>query len=232
MDIKTFQEEVGGIVDEVLSVYEESVGAVEQIIATPYRFVELEEEIFNTRKEREQISVTLKVLLANNDSLRKKDFDCMMSRILDVQEKRASEVRDMLRSYFDDQREMASVLREKLRVFRASLGGENQEFIRQFRAFADNLFQEREQRKKYVEGKLHEYNQSQQEIAGALKKLLEKGKELRFRDLKNLLTEFENSRVKRKREQSEREKEVADMLRGFKEKRLSGQTSRYCKGGS
>ncbi len=232
MDIKTFQEEVGGIVDEVLSVYEESVGAVEQIIATPYRFVELEEEIFNTRKEREQISVTLKVLLANNDSLRKKDFDCMMDRIFDAQEKRESEVRCMLRSYFDGQKEMASVLREKLRVFRANLGGENQELIRQFRAFADNLFQEREQRKKYVEGKLHEYNQSQQEIAGALKKLLEKGKELRFRDLKNLLTEFENSRVKRKREQSEREKEVADMLRGFKEKRLSGQTSRYCKGGS
>ncbi|MCG8341812.1 MAG: hypothetical protein MI684_03140 [Chlorobiales bacterium] len=232
MDIKTFQEEVGGIVDEVLSVYEESVGAVEQIIATPYRFVELEEEIFNTRKEREQISVTLKVLLANNDSLRKKDFDCMMDRIFDAQEKRESEVRCMLRSYFDGQKEMASVLREKLRVFRANLGGENQELIGQFRAFADNLFQEREQRKKYVEGKLHEYNQSQQEIAGALKKLLEKGKELRFRDLKNLLTEFENSRVKRKREQSEREKEVADMLRGFKEKRLSGQTSRYCKGGS
>ena len=232
MDIKTFQEEVGGIVDEVLSVYEESVGAVEQIIATPDRFGELEEEIFTTRKEREQISVTLKVLLANNDSLRKKDFDCMMDRIFDAQEKRESEVRCMLRSYFDGQKEMASVLREKLRVFRANLGGENQELIRQFRAFADNLFQEREQRKRYVEGKLHEYNQSQQEIAGALRKLLEKGKELRFHDLKNLLTEFENSRVKRKREQSEREKEVADMLRGFKEKRLSGQTSRYCKGGS
>lgn len=225
MDSKAFQEEVGGIVDEVLSVYEESVGTVEQIVSAPYRFVELEGEIFNTRKESGQIFVTLKELLANNDSLRKKDFDCMMSRILDAQEERASEVRDMLRSYFDGQREMASVLREKLRVFRADLGGENQEFIRQFRAFADNLFQEREQRRGYVEGKLHEYNQSQQEIAGALRKLLEKGKELRFRDLKNLLTEFENSRVKRKREQSEREKEVADMLKGFKEKRLGSRTS-------
>lgn len=225
MDIRGVQEEVGGIVDEVLAVYEESVGTVEQIVSAPYRFIELEEEIFNTRKENGQIFVTLKELLANNDSLRKKDFDCMMNRILDAQEKRESEVRDMLRSYFDGQREMASVLREKLQVFRATLGGGNQEFIRQFRAFADNLFQEREQRKRYVEGKLHEYNQSQQEMAGALRKLLEKGKELRFRDLKNLLTEFEHSRVKRKREQSEREKEVADMLKGFKEKRLGDQTS-------
>ena len=88
MDIKAFQEEVGGIVDEVLSVYEESVGAVEQIVSAPYRFIELEEEIFNTRKENGQIFVTLKELLANNDSLRKKDFDCMMNRILDAQEKR------------------------------------------------------------------------------------------------------------------------------------------------
>ncbi len=225
MDIRGVQEEVGGIVDEVLAVYEESVGTVEQIVSAPYRFIELEEEIFNTRKESGQIFVTLKELLANNDSLRKKDFDCMMNRIFDAQEKRESEVRDMLRSYFDGQREMASVLREKLQVFRATLGGGNQEFIRQFRAFADNLFQEREQRKRYVEGKLHEYNQSQQEMAGALRKLLEKGKELRVRDLKNLLTEFENSRVKRKKEQSEREKEVADMLKGFKEKRLGDQTS-------
>ena len=225
MDIRGVQEEVGGIVDEVLAVYEESVGTVEQIVSAPYRFIELEEEIFNTRKESGQIFVTLKELLANNDSLRKKDFDCMMNRILDAQEKRESEVRDMLRSYFDGQREMASVLREKLQVFRATLGGGNQEFIRQFRAFADNLFQEREQRKRYVEGKLHEYNQSQQEMAGALRKLLEKGKELRVRDLKNLLTEFENSRVKRKKEQSEREKEVADMLKGFKERRLGDQTS-------
>ncbi len=224
MDIRGFQEKVGEIVDEVLSVYEESVGAVEQIVSTPYRFVELEEEIFSTRKESEQIFVTLKELLANNDSLRKKDFDCMMHRILDAQEKRASEVRDMLRSYFDGQREMASVLREKLQLFRANLEGGNQEFIRQFRAFADNLFQEREQRKRYVEGKLHEYSRSQQEMAEALRRLLEKGKELRVRDLKSLLAEFENSRVKRKREQGEREKEVADMLKGFKEKRLgSGQ---------
>ncbi len=222
MDIRGFQEEVGEIVDEVLSVYEESVGTVEQIVSTPYRFVELEEQIFSTRKESEQIFVTLKELLANNDSLRKKDFDCMMRRILDAQEKRASEVRDMLRSYFDGQREMASVLREKLQLFRADLEGGNQEFIGQFRAFADNLFQEREQRKRYVEGKLHEYSRSQQEMAEALGRLLEKGKELRVRDLKGLLAEFENSRVKRKREQGEREKEVADMLKGFKEQRLGG----------
>ena len=225
MDIRGFQEEVGGIVDEVLAVYEESVGTVEQIVSAPYRFIELEEELFNTRKEGGQIFVTLKELLANNDSLRKKDFDYMMHRILDAQEKRESEVKCMLRSYFDSQREMASVLREKLQVFRATLGGGNQEFIRQFRAFADNLFQEGEQRKRYVEGKLHEYNQSQQEIADALRKLLDKGKELRVRDLKNLLIEFEHSRVKRKREQSEREKEVADMLKGFKERRLGDQTS-------
>ena len=216
-----FQEEIGGIVDEVLTVYEESVGTVEQITSAPYQFIGLGEELFNARKEREQIFMTLKVLLANNDSLRKKDFDCMMNRILDAQEKRESEVRCMLRSYFDGQKKMASVLREKLRVFRAGLGGENQEFVRQFRIFADNLSQEGEQRKRYVEGKLHEYNQSQQEIADALRKLLDKGKELRVHDLKNLLVEFENSRVKRRKEQSEREKKVADMLRGFKEKRLA-----------
>ena len=225
MDIKVFQEEVGGIVDEVLSVYEESVETVDQITSAPHRFIELEEELYNTRKERERIFMTLKELLANNDSLRKKDFDCMMTRILDAQEKRESEVRCMLRSYFDDQKEMASILREKLRVFRSALGGGNQEFIRQLRGFADNLFQEGEQRKRYVEGKLHEYNQSQQEIASALRKLLNKGKELRVRDLKNLLTEFENSRIKRKKEQSEREKKVADMLRRFKEKRVGGQAS-------
>ncbi len=220
MDIKAFQEEVEGIVDDVLSVYEESVETVEQITSTPYRFIELEEELFNTRREREQIFVTLKELLASNDSLRKKDFDCMMHRILDAQEKRESEVKCMLRSYFDGQKEMASVLREKLRVFRADLGGGNQEFIRQFRGFADNLFQEGEQRKRYVEGKLHEYRQSQQEIADALRKLLDKGRELRVHDLRKLLTEFENSRIKRKREQSEREKKVIDMLKGFKEERL------------
>ncbi len=225
MDIKAFQEEVGVIVDEVLSVYEESVGTVEQIVAAPYRFMELEEQLFGTRKERGDIFVTLKELLANNDSLRKKDFDCMMSRILDAQEKREAEVRQMLRSYFDDQKEMASVLREKLRAFRTTLGEENQEFIKQFRVFADDLFQEREQRKKYVEGKLREYNQAQQEMAGALRRLLDKGKELRVRDLKNLLTEFEHSRVRRKKGQSEREKEVADMLRGFKKQHLGGRAS-------
>lgn len=225
MDIKAFQEEVGGIVDEVLSVYEESVGTVEQIVSAPYRFIELEERLFSARRERGEIFVTLKELLANNDSLRKKDFDCMMSRILDAQEKREEEVRQMLRSYFDDQKEMASVLREKLRSFRAALGRGDQEFIRQFRIFADDLFQERERRKKYVEGKLHEYNQSQQEMAGALRKLLSRGKELRVRDLKNLLADFECFRVRRKRERSEREEKVADMLKGFKEKRLGGQAS-------
>ena len=53
-----------------------------------------------------------------------------------------------------------------------------------------------------------------------MRKLLDKGRELRVHDLRKLLTEFENSRIKRKREQSEREKKVIDMLKGFKEERL------------
>ncbi|UZJ41187.1 hypothetical protein OO006_12690 [Prosthecochloris sp. SCSIO W1101] len=223
MDIKVFQKEVGGAVDEVLSVYEESVGTVEQIIAAPCRFIELGEEISTTRKEREQIVITLKSLLASNDSLRKKDFDYMMSRILEAQEKREAEVRSMLRSYFDEQRETASALRGELRVFRDNLGGKNDELIGQFRRFIEELFQEREQRKRDVEEKLNEYNESQQHIADALRKLLKKGREIRVRDLKNLLAEFDSSRIKRKKEQGEREKQVADMLKGFKAERLGEQ---------
>ena len=220
MDIKVFQKELGGAVDEVLSVYEDSVGTVEQIISAPSQVIELGEGISTTRKEREQIVIALQSLLASNDSLRKKDFDYMMSRILEAQEKREAEVRSMLRSYFDEQREMASALREELHVFRANLGEKNEELVGQFRRFIDELFRERERRKKHIEEKLNEYNESQQHIAGALQELIKKGREIRVRDLKTLLAEFDNSRMKRKKEQDEREKQVADMLNGFKAERL------------
>ena len=104
------------ITQDVIASYETRVAAVGRIIEDTYQMLE------RFRDEREQLNSGLKEVLANGESLRRKDFDAMMGRVLLAQREGEQDVKERLRVFLDDQKHMVSEVREVMAQTRAGRG--------------------------------------------------------------------------------------------------------------
>jgi len=110
------------IVNNIFSSYEARIQSMGEIFDTTHQLLKgFQESFLDTKQERKKINAALRENLAKNGSLRRKDFDNMMQGILSIQDKREKEVRNLLNSYLNEQREMAQALRERLERFKDSL---------------------------------------------------------------------------------------------------------------
>ncbi len=207
-------------VEEIISSYEERLQSIGSIIDnTQLIFGEFHESISNTNHERETLKVQLRDTLAKNESLRKKDFDVMMNTILLSQDDREREVRKLLHNYLTEQREMARQLKENLGTFKDGLNKDNIDRINDFHRMLKDILKKQEERTAEVTGKLKMFQKEQGELSHILGELLSKGKELRIRDLKTMLRQFEAQSRERAARQRERRQDVQKMLSVFRGKR-------------
>lgn len=135
----------------------------------------------------ERINNELKDILARNSSLRRKDFDRMMSGIFPDME--------LVQTYFGEQKEMAMGLRENLKKFKESLASGEAQRVQEFHDMIRKILDRQEERKNEVASKLREFREERQEMAKRLKELLAKGREIRIKDVKLMLEEFKNKRA-------------------------------------
>ncbi|MFH1856386.1 MAG: hypothetical protein ABH836_04035 [Candidatus Omnitrophota bacterium] len=184
---------------------------------------------FDITKEREKIAARLKDLLAKNEHLRKKDFDQMMRCILSNQIEKEKEIGNLVNNYFKDQKDTMNFLSGNLaKIKEASKGGKGEK-IREFQEEMNEVFIQQEAKKTHVSVKLKEFQAEQQKMRGRFLELLSKGRQLRIKDLKILLEEFDARRKERIAEHEERKtqtmirrKTVHHMLNGFKKERTGG----------
>jgi metal-responsive CopG/Arc/MetJ family transcriptional regulator len=153
------------------------------------------ESLADTRLEREGLHTQLRDILTQNEHLRRTDFDRMLQAILSVQDGREKEVKNLLDTYFNEQKEMARTLRENLEGFKESLVQGEAQRIREFQALLKDILAKQDERKTGVTAKLKEFQEEQKAVALRLKVLLAKGRELRIRDLKIMLSEFKRKRL-------------------------------------
>ena len=213
-------EDMKNIVENIISSYEARIESIERIFYTTGQLLEgFQERLLDTREEREKVNAELRENLAKNESLRKKDFDNMMQDILSAQDQREKQVRSLLKNYLDEQKEVANALGENLSKVKDALAKGETQRVKEFQAAITEILKKQEQRKQTVSSELKEFQKNQQEMAKRLKELLGKGKELRIKDLKSMLAEFEIQHKERIAQQKERKKEVQNMLGGFKGER-------------
>jgi hypothetical protein len=206
----------------ILFFYETRIQSIGSALDTTYHILQgFQDVLVNTNKEREKISKELKECLAKNESLRRKDFDTMMEGILQFQNEREKEVKNLLNLYFDEQRDMASALRENLKKFKDSLAHGETQRIKEFQDLIKELLARQLKRKEDVTTRLKEFQNEQRDLAWKLKVLAAKGKELRIRDLKLMLKEFQAQHKERRSRQEERREIVRTLLDAFKEKRTA-----------
>jgi len=215
------------IVGDIISSYETRIQGVEALFQTTHRILQgFQDSVLDTRQEQERINGQLRESLAQNGSLRKKDFDKMMSVISSHQDQEEQEARNLSKSYLNEQTIFVQELRESLRNFTEALAGGEVQRVKEFHSLITEIFARQEQRKNEVVSKLKEYQKDQQDTARMLNELLAKGRELRTRDLKSMLSEFQRGRNERIAHQEERRGQVKGMLGEFKAKRVAVEQNR------
>ncbi|MFA4828988.1 MAG: hypothetical protein WC855_09295 [Thermodesulfovibrionales bacterium] len=177
-------------------------------------------DTLDTKQEREKFSAELRENLAKNESLRRKDFDNMMQGILSTQDEREKEVRSILKNYLNEHKEMAFALKENLSKVKDALARGEVERVKEFHEMIKEVIANQDARKEEVTSKLKELQKEQQEMVKKLKELLAKGRDLRIKDFKAMLEEFNICHKERLSSQEKRREKVQRMLGNFKKKRV------------
>ncbi len=218
------------ILENVISSYEIRIQSIEAFFeATHQVFQDFQNSLLSTRGEREKINSQLRENLAMNGSLRKKDFDRMISVISSHLDQSEQEVRELSRKYLSEQTKLVHQLREGLRGFKDALTEGQTQKVKELQALIKEILTKQDESKIEVTSKLKEFQQGQQQASKMLKDLLAKGEELRIRDFKAMLRQFECYHADRIASKEERRRIVRKMLDGFKVKRT--ETERNCLAG-
>jgi len=207
--------------ENAVSSYETRIESVGAMFDAAHQILgDFQEAFLDNKEEGRKINTELRDILAHNEHLRKKDFDSMTQGVLSAQEEREAEVKNLLKGYINQQKEMARALREDLAKFKDALAKGDVQRVKEFHEMIKGILADQDARKEEVSSRLKEFQKEQQEMAKGLKELLAKGRELRIKDLKLMLAEFKAQHEERIARQEERRKEVQNLLGEFKEERL------------
>jgi hypothetical protein len=185
------EEDIDNTIENIISSYEAKIRSIGAIFDTTHQLLNsFQVSFLDTRRQRERLNAELRENLAQNESLRKRDFDNMMQDILSAQDEREKQARDLLNSYLDEQKEMAAILRSNLAKVKDALAQGRAQKAKEFQGAIKEILAKQEERKRKAILKLEEFQQGQKDMLTGLRRLLDKGSEIRIKDLKSMLAAF------------------------------------------
>ena len=191
-------EDLRTLANSIIDSYELRVRTVSTLINQAYQLL----KSFET--EIEDMIAGLRDNLAGVESLRKKDFDHMISDVIERRRQREEEAGETLKRFQEEEGEMIGRLREIiLRGNSSSL-----EDIEDIKAIKEDIFKRQKERENKIIKTLQCFQIEQEELRVALKKLLSKGEGVKIRDLRITLRSL-------RARQSDRDAELIKMLEEF-----------------
>ncbi len=215
------------VVLDIINSYQDRVSIVENMITTAYEAtVASDESLALLEMERKTLSVDLRERLVKNHSLRRKDFDVLMERILvDSEGKRGKIeqewklIRGKLKEYLDQQKELVASLREGL----AKIGKEELAeatfgvVIGDFRVTSQDRGEQILTLLRDFQCHLGVFLNEQRQVNGELQRLVDIGESLRLEDLRCL--EIARARQDRKMDRELRREDIESLLTHFRQQR-------------
>jgi len=162
------------------------------------------------QSEIEDMTASLRDNLAKSESLRKKDFDSMMSSIAQRRRQTEEEAEENLKRFRVEEEEMISRLRAIV------LNG-NRPNLNDIESIREDIMKRQKEREKKIIRALKRFQIEQEDIRVALKNLLLKGENIKIKDLKIMLKSLSV-------QQSDRDAEMVSILEGFEVAREKVQT--------
>ncbi|MDP3016537.1 MAG: hypothetical protein Q8N70_05635 [Deltaproteobacteria bacterium] len=198
-------EDLRALANSIIDSYELRVRTVSTLINQAYQLL----KSFQT--EIEDMIAGLRDNLAGAESLRKKDFDHMISDVIERRRQREEEAEQTLKSFQEEEGEMISRLREII------LRGNSSSLEDNIKAIKEDIFKRQKEREKKIIKTLQCFQIEQEELRVALKKLLSKGEGVKIKDLRIVLNSLRTR-------QSDRDAELIKMLEEFEVVRGKVQT--------
>jgi uncharacterized protein YPO0396 len=209
--------------EDVFVSYESRVQEFSGLIETTQELLlDSQESLSDLKDEQERVHGQLRDTLAANGSLRRADFTRMMQDLQREQRERELEVRSLLKDYLDEQKMLAAKLTEHLRQFREALGRQESIRLTQFQEFIGQVRQRQEQRKEEVRAQLRRVQSEEGRVIHSLQELLARGRDLRIKDLKQMLDQFQQERESRQAQAGERREEIQRKLQSYRLARSHG----------
>lgn len=165
-------EEMRHLAEEVVATYASRLVTVSQIISEAYDFLN------RGRAEREMIGAKLRDLLAEGNSLRRKDFDQIIGNIFNEQNEREEAIKTYLQKFLQEQGKLAEQLKEVLQT------GELDR-VRSIRAAIENKLAKAKQT-------LSDFHHEEQALMRRFRLLLERGSALTVSEFKTAVCEIKN----------------------------------------
>jgi uncharacterized protein YukE len=191
-------EDMKRLTQEIVSSYQSRVSTIGMIIDDTHQLLE------DFRARRTGMTNQLKETLAKEGSLRKKDFDHMMKDILSCQGEREQQVKGLLKTFFEEQKEIAEIVKKNLAA------GEKIR-IDDFRKMLQDMQARQKAREDEVSMTLKEFQKEYKEMAESLRSLLDKEEVIRIKDFREMLKNIRSRQI-------ERTKEIGAKLDDFRKK--------------
>jgi hypothetical protein len=215
------------VVLDIINSYEGRVSVVENLMATAYEAsATSDESLAQLDMERKALYVDLRERLVKNHSLRRKDFDVHMERVLVGSDQKRGKIeqewkliRGKLKEYLDQQKELVASLREGL----ARIGQEDMAkdtlgvVIGDFRVTSQDRGEQILTLLRDFQCHLGVFLHEQREVNGELHRLVEIGESLRLEDLRCL--ETTRARQDRKMARQLRREDIEGLLTHFRQQR-------------
>lgn len=177
-------ESMRSFIQEIIDSYETRITAVGMLIDATHEMLQ------RFRDRRVEMSTELKEKLASSESLRHRDFDCMMQGVYLSQEEREKQIKHTLKDFLQERRQMAVQLKMLFADSRDKKVKEEKGRMEDFRAFFSEIKARHDAREREVTEMLQGFHQEQENLSRGLKGLIAKGESVRIKDVKEMLKRF------------------------------------------
>ena len=159
----------------------------ESILESSYSLLDVvHNSLTDLKKERDILNTRLCETLAKNGSLRKKDYNSIMSELIGLLNEKEREAESQFLKFIEDQKYTAHLLRNSILGIKDITSEDNCEKITIIKEQLSQISVLQDSRKKCVLRTFIDFQKMQNRMMECLKTLIEKGDQILIRDIKNI----------------------------------------------
>jgi F0F1-type ATP synthase membrane subunit b/b' len=185
---------IDGFFDNIISSYETRIQKIQTAFQSSENITESSHSLFDNvhnslndlKKERDLLNSRLCETLAKNGSLRKKDYNTMMSGILSALDEKEREAQNQFLNFIEDQKKTAQSLKNSLLGIKDITSPDASEKIAIIKKQLSQISELQEQRKETVMKTFTDFQQMHNKMMECLENLLEKGDQILIQDIKKV----------------------------------------------
>lgn len=185
---------IDGFFENIISSYETRIQKIQTAFQSSENITESSHFLFDNvqsslnllRKERDILNSRLSETLAKNGSLRKKDYNTMMSGILSALDEKEKEAETQFLNFIEAQKETAQSLKESLLGIKDITSPDVNEKIKLVKEQLSRITELQEIRKETVMKSFNDFQTIHNRMIESLNNLLKKGDQVLVHDIKKI----------------------------------------------